>query len=97
MVPPVAVQVTAVFDRACDGCGELLRSAGKECHVERRDRDTHRRNGDGDTGRRPDLVESCTLVALTLNEPVVVPAVNRPAVVMVPPVAVQVTAVLECR
>ena len=41
-----------------------------------------------------DLVESCTLVAFTWNDPTLWPAVNRPAVVTVPPVAVQFTAVL---
>src|SRR5262249_37177956 len=41
-----------------------------------------------------DLDVSCVLVAVTWNDPVAWPAVNRPAVVMVPPVAVQVTLVL---
>jgi hypothetical protein len=41
------------------------------------------------------FVESATDVAVTMKLPVVEPAVNRPAVEIVPPVAVQVTAVLE--
>jgi hypothetical protein len=40
-----------------------------------------------------DLVLSCWLVAVTENEPAFCPAVKRPPVVMVPPVAVQVTPV----
>ncbi len=41
-----------------------------------------------------DLVGSCTLVAVTWNGPTVWPAVKRPLELIVPPVAVQVTAVL---
>ena len=43
----------------------------------------------------PDWVESSTDVALQLPFPAVVPAVNSPALVIVPPVAVQVTAELK--
>ena len=43
----------------------------------------------------PDLELSATLVAVTLYFPAVAPAVKTPPAVMVPPVADQVTAVLE--
>src|SRR5207253_1622484 len=42
-----------------------------------------------------DFVASATEVAVTVKAPVAEPAVKRPAVVMMPPVAVKVTAVLE--
>lgn len=46
------------------------------------------------TVAEPDLVVSAALVAVTTNEPAVVPAVYNPAVLIDPPVAVHVTAVL---
>src|SRR4051794_734995 len=47
------------------------------------------------TAAEPDLVESTTEVAVTVKLPVVEPAVYSPLVEMAPPVADQVTAVLE--
>jgi len=47
------------------------------------------------TGALADLVESATLVAVTVKLPAAFPATNRPPVEIVPPVAVQDTAVFE--
>src|SRR5689334_1549814 len=85
IVPPVAAQVTATFDVNC--CvppvssvmfvGEIVTPvAGTETV----------------TLAVADLVVSCTLVAVTVKEPAVAPAVKRPVEVTVPPVAAQVTA-----
>ncbi len=94
IVPPVAVQVTAVLDvpvtvavncRVCPACTVAL--AGEIVTV----------TAAGIvTAAEADFVESATEVAVTEKLlPVVDPAVNRPVPEIVPPVAVQVTAVLD--
>jgi hypothetical protein len=94
-VPPVAVQVTPVFElpvtvaencRVCPGCKVTLVgdteicTLGAACTV---------------TAAVPDLLESATEVAVTVKLPGVAPAVKTPPADIVPPVAVQVTEVLE--
>src|SRR5437763_1696281 len=95
-VPPVAVHVTAALEVpvtvavnccVCPACRVALVGAtvtlttGAGCMVICAD---------------ADFVVSATVVAVAVKVvPAVVPAVYRPAVEMVPPVAVQVTAVLD--
>jgi len=95
IVPPVAVQLTAVFEApvtvavnclvapVCTDAvvGEMLTlTTGAAWTV---------------TVALADLVESATEVAVTKKLPALAPAVNRPAFEIVPPVAVQLTAVFE--
>src|SRR5579883_654601 len=94
MVPPVAVQITAVFaafvtvaPNCCVPFGKTIALAGEmltptDCAAVIV------------IAAEALLVGSSTLVAFAVKEPVVAPAVKRPAEVMVPPVAVQVTAAL---
>jgi hypothetical protein len=94
IVPPVAVHVTAVFEVpetvavncwVCPGCkvalvGETLTEITGTLIVTLAD---------------ADFVVSATEVAVTVKLPAVDPAVNTPLLLMVPPVAVHVTAVFE--
>jgi len=94
-VQPVAAQVTAVLDEPVTvavnccvwpDCKEALagetetETAGVACTV---------------TAALADFVVSAAAVAVTVKLPAVDPAVKRPALEIVPPVAVQVTAVFE--
>ena len=96
IVPPVADQVTAVFDvpltvavNCCVAPVASVATVGLMLTV----------TGGGGavtvTVAEADLVVSASLVTLTVNVPAVLGAVYRPAVVIVPPVVDHVTAVSD--
>ena len=94
-VPPAAVHVTAVFEAlvtvAVNCCVPPVKSVTLVGAIL-----TLTDCGDGIVMAAVALlVVSWTLVAFTLKEPAVVPAVKSPVEETVPPVAVQVTAVLD--
>lgn len=94
IVPPVAVHVTAVllaFVTVAVNC--CVPPATNVAEVGATVTDTAGATPIV-TAAVPDLLVSATLVAVTWNEPAFLPAVNNPVVLIVPPVAVHVTAVL---